>query len=119
MRKLAPLVPIAVLLCLAAPTAGGAPTAEPRAAIFYYPWYSAPPRDLSYRHWSQAGHDPPNDIASNYYPARGAYSSSSPTVLRDQMRDIAGAGVGEVVSSWWGIDSSENVRLWPVVRAAR
>jgi hypothetical protein len=119
MRKSVPLLPIALLLCLTASPAVGASPALPRTAIFYYPWFSAPPRDLSYTHWSQAGHDPPEDIASNYYPARGAYSSASPTILRDQMQDIADAGVAEVVSSWWGIDSRENVRLWSVVRAAR
>jgi glycoprotein endo-alpha-1,2-mannosidase len=113
MRKLVLLV----VLVLLAPAATAAPV-PPRTAIFYYPWYGAPPRDGSYLHWGQAGHDPPGDIASNYYPSRGAYSSSNPTVLQAQMRDIAGAGVREVVSSWWGLDSPENIRLWAVTRAA-
>ena len=113
MRKLLPLV----LLVLLAPAAAAAPS-PPRTAVFYYPWYGAPPRDRSYLHWGQAGHDPPRDVASNYYPSRGAYSSSNPTVLQAQMREIAGAGIQEVVSSWWGLDSPENIRLWAVTRAA-
>ena len=32
--------------------------------------------DGSYQHWSQHGHEPPDDIASSYYPARGLYSST-------------------------------------------
>ncbi len=35
------------------------------------------------------------------------------------MRDIAAAGVDEVVSSWWGQGSPEDLRLGAVIRAAR
>src|SRR5437588_8201622 len=79
-----------------------AQAAAPRSAIFYYPWFGAPARDGGYQHWAQAGHAPPVDIASDYYPMRGAYSSSNPNVLRMQMLEIAAAGIQEVVTSWWG-----------------
>src|SRR5207248_7151341 len=105
------------LAAVCAPTAALA--AAPRTAIFYYPWYGSTARDGAYEHWSQAGHDPPVDIASNFYPARGAYSSSNPAVLQSQMREIARAGVGEVVSSWWGWGSTEDLRLPAVLQAAR
>src|SRR5713226_5432051 len=105
------------LVALCAPTLAQA--ASPRSAIFYYPWYGSPARDGAYEHWSQAGHAPPVDIASNFYPARGAYSSSNPFVLQAQMREIARAGVGEVVSSWWGWGSTEDLRLPAVLAAAR
>ena len=36
-----------------------------------------------------------------------------------QMRDIADSGVDEVVSSWWGRGSREDVRLPAVMRAAK
>jgi hypothetical protein len=49
---------------------------------------------------------------------RGTYSSSDPRVLGAQMRDIAAAGVDEVVSSWWGRGSPEDQRLFAVRRAA-
>jgi glycoprotein endo-alpha-1,2-mannosidase len=110
-----PLALALAVLCLPAL----AQAASPRTAIFYYPWYGSAARDGVYQHWSQSGHAPPVDIASNFYPARGAYSSSNPAVLRAQMREIARAGVGEIVSSWWGWGSVEDLRLPTVLTAAR
>ena len=49
-------------------------------AIFYYPWYGTAAKDGAWEHWQQHGHAPPFDIASNWFPARGAYSSSSARV---------------------------------------
>jgi Glycosyl hydrolase family 99 len=89
-----------------------------QTSIFYYPWYGTPGRDGGYLHWDQGGHVPPLDLASTYYPARGPYSSSDPRVVRVQMREIASAGIQEVVSSWWGWGSIEDRRLPLVVRAA-
>jgi glycoprotein endo-alpha-1,2-mannosidase len=109
------LVALALLLV---PAAGGRLDARPRTAIFFYPWYGTPALDGAYRHWQQNGHTPPADIASAYYPARGVYSSSDPRVLAAQMREIAGAGIREVVTSWWGRGSPEDERLPAVLRAA-
>jgi hypothetical protein len=103
-----------VLVALLAPAGA---SASSRVAIFYYPWYGTPERDGVWQHWNQQGHLPPSDIAAAYYPARGIYSSSNPRVLAAQMADVAGAGVGEVVISWWGRFSAEDARL-PVVAAA-
>jgi glycoprotein endo-alpha-1,2-mannosidase len=99
-------------------TPATARAAEVRSAIFFYPWYSNPAHDGAYAHWQQNGHLPPADVASVFFPARGAYSSSDPRVLRAQMRDIARAGVDELISSWWGWGSEEDERLPDVVRAA-
>jgi len=88
-------------------------------AIFYYPWYGTPAVDGKWQHWQQNGHTPPRDLASRFYPARGPYSSSSAAVVTAQMRELAHAGVGEVVSSWWGRGSPEDGRLPLVLRAAR
>ena len=93
--------------------------ASPAVSIFYYPWYGTPSRDGQYVHWSQHGHTPPADIASNYYPARGVYSSSDPAVIRSQMDDIKTAGIDEVVVSWWGRGLAEDKRLPAVIAAAR
>jgi glycosyl hydrolase family 99 len=114
------LLPTAVaLLVLYLPAAGEArPPPPPGAAIFYYPWYGTPARDGGYQHWAQNAHRPPADVASDFYPARGAYSSSDPAVIAGQMREIASAGIREVVVSWWGIGSPEDERLTPVLRAA-
>src|SRR5438445_891569 len=89
------------------------------ASIACYPWYGTPQRDGGYLHWDQGGRIPPLDLASSYYPARGPYSGSDPAVVGAQMRQIAGAGIREVVSSWWGPGSIEDQRLPIVVRMAR
>jgi hypothetical protein len=89
-----------------------------RSAIFFYPWYSNPAHDGGYAHWQQGQHTPPFDLASVFFPARGPYSSSDPRVLREQMQDIQQAGVDEVVSSWWGWGSPEDLRLRAVLPAA-
>ena len=110
------------LLCLLVPASvlardrGHAPARD--ASIFYYPWYGTPKFDGSYVHWNQNGHIPPLDLATSYYPARGPYSSADPKVVAAQMRDIAGAGIKEVVSSWWGWGSIEDQRLPMIVRMA-
>ncbi len=106
-----------LVAALALPASAAA--APVRSAIFFYPWYSNPVHDGGYAHWQQGAHSPPFDVSSVYFPARGAYSSSDPRVLRAQMRDIERAGVGEVVSSWWGWGSAEDLRLPAVLQAAK
>ena len=113
LRQLVALVAAALLV----PASGLA--APVRSAIFFYPWYSNPSHDGAYSHWQQGAHTPPFDVASDFFPARGAYSSSDPRILRAQMRDIRQAGIDEVVSSWWGWGSDEDLRLPAVLRAAR
>jgi len=110
----------AVVLCVLALVVPTVAAARPvRSAIFFYPWYSNPRHDGGWAHWQQAGHVPPGDIASVFYPARGVYSSGNLRTLRVQMHDLSLAGVDEVVSSWWGRDSIEAARLDEVRRAAR
>jgi hypothetical protein len=104
-----------VWACFGVPAAAYAGT----VAIFYYPWYGTQARDGAWLHWSQNQHRPPNDVYSRYYPARGPYSSSDPAVLDQQMAEIAAAGVDEVISSWWGRGSTEDVRLPAVLAAAQ
>ena len=108
---------LALLVLLALP---GRAAAQPvRSAVFFYPWYSNRSHDGSYAHWQQGAHTPPFDIASAFFPARGVYSSDDGRILRAQMRDLRQAGVDEVVSSWWGQGSLEDVRLPSVRQAAR
>jgi len=110
-----PLLALALLFSLPAIALAG----PPESAIFFYPWYSNMRHDGGYTHWTQGGHQPPFDLASQFYPARGPYSSADPRVLRSQMRDIAAAGIDEVVGSWWGQGSPEDDRLPAIMRAAR
>jgi hypothetical protein len=88
---------------------------------FYYPWWGNPDFDNTWFHWdSNNGNvfSPPTDVASNYYPVRGAYSVADPTVLNGQFTEIAAAGIDEVVVSWWGKDSFEDKHLPKVAAAA-
>ena len=114
---------LAIFLFLALiPAAGGTLAAggpvPVRTAVFYYPWYGTPERDGAYVHWQQRGFRPPESIASAFYPARGPYSSDDPDVLRAHMAQFASAGIDQVVVSWWGPGSIEDVRLPAVVSAA-
>jgi glycoprotein endo-alpha-1,2-mannosidase len=106
----------AVVILLSLPSAALAGAGQ--TSIFYYPWYGTPKQDDAYHHWTQNGHLPPADVAASYYPAGGPYSSADPSVVRRQMRDIAAAGIREVVASWWGWGSPEDQRLPLLLRAA-
>jgi hypothetical protein len=71
-----------------------------KVAAFYYPWYGNPATDGKWIHWTEAGS--PKDIASDYFPALGAYSSNDPTVVARHMAWLRQAGIGVVIVSWWG-----------------
>ena len=104
--------------CIALPAAGAeGPTASERAAIFYYPWYSTPARDGRWAHW-YVEHDGASVLSTPYFPTRGLYSSSNTRIVLAQMREIAAAGIGTVVVSWWGFGSPEHDRLLLVEEAA-
>ena len=85
------------------PTAAWPPVTGPqpstRMAAFYYPWYFTPEFDGVWEHWEGS---PPEDISSDYYPALGAYSVSDPAVLAQHFAWLRQAGVGLIISSWWG-----------------
>jgi len=83
---------------------------EPSYAVatFYYPWYRTPDVDHYWDHWGETSFHPPLDIASDYYPALGAYSISDPAVLAQHFTWLREAGVGAIVSSWWGQRSRED-----------
>jgi len=112
MRRL--ILGIVLALCLPASAQAGV-----RVSAFFYPWYGTIAHDGAYRHWSQNGHDPPNDIASSYYPARGLYSSTDQLVIAQQMEEIRSAGIDQIVVSWWGQGSPEDQALPAVIVAAR
>jgi hypothetical protein len=47
-------------------------------------------------------YEPPESIGSNYYPQLGPYSSADPSVIKAHVAQIASAGIGVLVLSWWG-----------------
>ncbi len=97
----------------------GPPAHTPEVGIFYYPWWGTLDRDGRWFHWSQNGSVPPAEIASAFYPSRGAYSSADRSIVRSQMREIAHAGIDTVIVSWWGWGSLEDGRLMLAVKEAR
>ncbi|MEU0554159.1 hypothetical protein [Dactylosporangium sp. NPDC006015] len=96
------------VLPLAPRGASAAAGPAPNVHVFYYPWYG------TYRHWDQGGHTPPQDLGANYYPVRGAYNSGDAAVVEQHMAWIAAAGIGVVVTSWWGQGSYED-NLVPLI----
>ncbi|KAI1712785.1 glycosyl hydrolase family 99 domain-containing protein [Ditylenchus destructor] len=46
-------------------------------------------------------HQPPSDIASNYYPALGPYSTRDPAAVDKHMKWMSSAGIDVVVASWY------------------
>ena len=87
------------------PVEGSEPSAK--VAAFYYPWYGNPTVDGEWIHWTQNGLQPPLDIASDYMPALGVYSSNDPAVVAQHMAWLRQAGVGVIIVSWWGQGSRE------------
>lgn len=79
-----------------------------RVATFYYPWYRTPDVDAYWDHWGEGNFHPPLDIASDFYPALGAYSIADPAIVAQHFAWLREAGVGVIVSSWWGQRSRED-----------
>ena len=57
-----PLLALTLLLGLPAV----AQARPPASAIFFYPWYSNMRHDGAYAYWTQGGHTPPFDLASEF-----------------------------------------------------
>lgn len=90
-----------------------------RVQTFLYLWYGGKERNYSHwnhevlPHWTDAENQrienalgkrfvPPHEIHAPYWPQRGLYDSNDPDVLAAQMQDLAAAGIGVAVISWWG-----------------
>jgi hypothetical protein len=83
---------------------------------FYYNWYGNPAHDGKYIHWAhpvmRSGPSDSttrslpggNDIAANFYPALGAYSSLDGAIVKQHMQMIVQAGIGVIVVTWWNKD---------------
>ncbi|WP_200957022.1 glycoside hydrolase family 99 protein [Lysobacter sp. Root916] len=117
MRLRAALALCALWLVACAVTPPRTPPAvalHPRAIVFYYNWYGNPERDGARLHWSHpvlklraedaGAPDIPGggDIAADFYPALGEYSSADPALAERHMAMIAQAGIGVVAVTWLG-----------------
>jgi glycoprotein endo-alpha-1,2-mannosidase len=90
------------------------PNPSYKVAAFYYPWYGNPSIDSQWIHWTQNNHTPPDDVASDYFPTLGAYSSNDPKVVAQHMKWLREAGIGVIITSWWGQGSRED-RVVPLL----
>ncbi|MGW6054355.1 ThuA domain-containing protein [Streptomyces sp. NPDC055189] len=87
--------------------------------LFYYPWYGSPAVHGSWRHWSQGGHTPPDDIGADYYPALGPYDSGDMDgAVARHMKQVKQSGAGVIVYSWWGRGGYEDQLARGVLDAA-
>jgi hypothetical protein len=70
---------------------------------FYYPWYRSEPVNSIWEPWHHGGeYSPPSEIASDFYPLLGPYSSTDEVVVAQHFAWLRRAGVGVVATSWWG-----------------
>ncbi len=90
------------------PTEVEGPAPSYKVGAFYYPWYGNPATDGKWIYWIQNNHVPPDDISSDYYPALGAYSSNDAAVVAQHMEWLRQAGIGVIITSWWGQGSRED-----------
>lgn len=88
------------------PVTGPEPSSQ--LAAFYYPWYRTQEFDGEWAHWDGAAFTPPLDISSDYYPKLGAYSTMDERVLSQHFAWLRQAGVGVIITSWWGPGSRED-----------
>ncbi|XP_061824130.2 glycoprotein endo-alpha-1,2-mannosidase [Nerophis lumbriciformis] len=91
---------------------------------FYYIWYGNPATDGKYIHWDhprlphwdpkvaekypQGRHSPPDDVAANFYPALGAYSSRDPAVIKAHMQQLRTAAIGVIAVSWYPPNTNDD-----------
>ena len=94
---------------------------------FYYPWYGNPQTDKFHYHWSHQQFvkegEPKNysggdDVAANFYPKLGCYSSNSDQDLDAHMLMLRRAKTGVICTSWWGKDSYTDKAVPPLLDAA-
>ncbi len=101
----------------ASPTAAPTPTPdlgpEPseRVAAFYYPWYGNPDTNGAWVHWEGERLKPPGGILSDYFPTLDLYSSAQEADLARHFDWLRRAGIGVIISSWWGLGSYEDQRI--------
>lgn len=86
---------------------------DPNTFCFYYNWYGLQETDGQIYHWrhnilsngssGDLGTIPGtrNDIATNFFPASGIYSSKDRATVRRHVEEMASAGIGVIALTWW------------------
>jgi serine/threonine protein kinase len=81
---------------------------SPDVGAFYYPWYGSADIEGDWYHWQDESTESFSDILSDYYPILEPYSSMHLDVIAQHFAWLRQAGVGFIVSSWWGENSHED-----------
>jgi hypothetical protein len=92
-------------------------TTTPSLGVFYYPWSGG--QSEGWRHWVDNGHNPPAtwfatydpDYVNGFVPSAELYSANDQNVIKWQLGLMKRAGIGFVVSSWWGQNGFEDQAL--------
>ena len=99
---------------------------NPNVFCFYYNWYGNTEFDGKEIHWAhpvlkKSADDPDlpgttggDNIAANFYPQLGNYSSNDPKIVATHMRMMAESSIGVVVLTWWR-DSDSGLEAVPVI----
>ena len=101
---------ILLVVCLAIIVSLSLPCAALSIKVhaYYYPWYSNLDIDGNWNHWGDSRNTPPDAIAASFYPLLGPYSSKDPAAVHQHMKWLIDAGVGVIVTSWWGRGTGED-----------
>ncbi|GEM_PF-207133 len=126
--RIAVLLAVALLICLNHYSArAGDSQPYDKVHAFYYPWYGNPRTDKFNYHWNHQQFvkegEPKNypgsdDIAANFYPKLGCYSSNSDQDLDAHMLMLHRAKAGVICTSWWGKDTYTDKAVPRLLEAA-
>ena len=83
------------------PASPGNASVEGRVAVLYTLDFGLPTRDGGWYAWAAAPDAaPPEDLASDFFPQSGPYSSTSPETVAMRLLELDGAGVGIIAAVW-------------------
>ena len=102
------------------PDSVGVVPSTDRVAAVYHMDYRTPGVDDSWGEWASAGRNPPDDIASDFFPALGPYSSTDPAIVGTHLEMMGSSSIGVVAVLWRGPDSlGQQAMLTVLDEAAR
>jgi len=126
--RIAGFLAVALLMCLIQSSVrAGDSQPYDKVHAFYYPWYGNPQTDKFNYHWNHQqfvkegeskNYPGGDDIAANFYPRLGCYSSNSDQDLDAHMLMLHRAKAGVICTSWWGKDTYTDKAVPRLLEAA-
>jgi molecular chaperone DnaK len=89
-----------------------------RVAAVYHVGYRTPDEGETWGDWAAEGRDPPDNLASDFFPILGVYSSIEPPVVQTHFEMMRDSSVGIVAVVWRGPDSLDEPMILPVLDEA-